>query len=294
MQTLLIGGGRLGKKLARHFLSQGKVDVIARSQSKRSYFKDQGCGFFSRNISNSRFRFAMGEYDLIILNAAVTVDSRQKSARHRLYVNGTERIIRQLITSGFKGKLLIVGSTSAIPDFSVPNSLEEDAAASLLPVINEKKVLKLEVEHPTPAYLQFKLWEKEKARCQFPLILLMCAGIYSEDSGPGQRLVKGLRSTSTNPMKFINLIHLDDVVNAVILLVSKLKKSDFFLLSDSHPVSLNELYHITAQRKKLPKVDFINREEASGKPYLLGKKVDNSKILKMGLKIRHPSFPDMS
>ena len=96
MRTLVIGGGNLGGKLAKHYSSFGKVDVITRSFNRQNIFESLGCGHYARDIANSTFSFDMDGYDLVIFTPAVTIDAKVKSAARRLHVNGAERVMQLL------------------------------------------------------------------------------------------------------------------------------------------------------------------------------------------------------
>ncbi|MBF0429776.1 MAG: hypothetical protein HQK83_00745 [Fibrobacteria bacterium] len=288
MRVLIIGGGDLGKSLAMYFRPEFPVDVITRSLQKKSFFENLGCGLFARNISNSDFSFAMNQYELVILCAAVTVDVKVKTASRRLFVNGTKNIIHQLQKTKFKGKLVIVGSAEAVPDPWL--LLRRPASGVNAPekFIDEQAFSKLQHPQPDPAFLQFDFWKNEQASFCFTSVFLLCGHLYGPQKNPARKLVQGLRVTTQNPCQWVNLVHIDDVVKAVIFTSHKNVPSDFFFITDRHPFSLEEYYGMVTREHKLPAVSFVRSN--SRHHFLVGNKIDNKKITKRGFTFEHSFY----
>jgi len=283
MKTLIIGGGYLGQRLAQRYSLKSNIDIITRSHEKQLLFKNLGYKHFTRDITNSTFNFSMKGYELVILNAAVTVDIKKKFAKEWLYVQGTKHVLNQLKQSKFMGKLIIIGSTSAIPNESVITKSSDQG--HLYPPVNEKMLMAFTGDYDNSNYRQFLLWKEQRTQCSFPIILLLSAGIYGPERIPGQKVIMGLRKTSRNPQSWINFIHIDDLTRAIFFLDEKCQSSELFFLSDGHPLKIQEYYDILTDKIKMPRVEFTGNNNSG-----FGKRVDNQKLLKQGFLLKHPFY----
>jgi nucleoside-diphosphate-sugar epimerase len=289
MKTLLIGGGYLGKLLANHFRRQGEVDVITRSLTGNPYFKKRGCGHSALDITKKEFEYPMEKYDLVIWNAAVTVDYKFRSAEQKLMVNGTANVFRLLNREAFRGKLIIVGCASAIGSTSETFPVEPGDTNEPMKA-DEFSLRGVSPENTNPSFQQYHLWNEKARSCSFPAILLLSARIYGPERHPAVRLLQGLRITVADPDQWLNFIHIDDLFDAVIFTYLNIHRSDFLFVSDGHPVTLGRLYEHFSNKMDLPDVEFHPPE--NGRDDARSVAVNNSRFLSLGFRLKHLSVLD--
>ncbi len=95
-------------------------------------------------------------------------------------------------------------------------------------------------------------------------VSLRLAGIY----GPGRiPLVARLREQSPIPIAegFLNLIHIDDIVRAILALFEFDRPQSLYVLSDGHPVERRQFYEDAARIFKTPPPQFTAAEEGSSR-----------------------------
>ncbi len=276
-KTLIIGGGYLGLRLAAHYIKQGPVDVLTRSYNKKVAIQELGCGHFVHDITNSTFKFPFQNYQRVILNAAVTIDALHKHAKSRLYIQGTSNVLAQMRHDSFKGTCLIVGSTGAIPNLS---AFSEPFIQDLS--INEEQFQALQIEDTSYAYEQYLVWKRESQKANFPILLLLSAGIYGPNRIPAKRVQDGLIKTNKPPNQWLNFIHIEDLTQALVHLEGQISKSDLFFLSDGRPLSVQALYAMVSHCFELENVGYTSPPQKDS-----GKKICNQKLLNTGFSPRH-------
>jgi nucleoside-diphosphate-sugar epimerase len=89
---------------------------------------------------------------------------------------------------------------------------------------------------------------------------------------------------AANPFGWLNLIHVDDAVQAVLKLADDAPAATTYLLSDNHPLRRAEFYGTLARLIGAPEPVFESPEEAG-----LNKRCDSSRILReLGIVLRYP------
>jgi nucleoside-diphosphate-sugar epimerase len=302
MKTLVIGGGYL----AQRFISLSKktenntyFDVITRSQQRKEDLEVLGCNHYCEDISRPQFKLPnppQEGYDRVLLNAAVTVDRKVVSSKKRLYTNGTQYLFQELERIGFSGKLILIGSTSALPSVGTSNleeyqtPLTEEVLECLHNSQNSYPNWKLPKE--SPSYQQYIFWKESYSQLippKFTSTFLMSAGIYGEGRHPANRLARGLRVTHKNPEQWINLIHVEDLARAILFFFQKKDSSsmaDLYFVSNNTPITLQEYYREFCKWQKLPAVTFQKENRLDN----LGKYISSNKLLQTGFCLVHPSI----
>jgi nucleoside-diphosphate-sugar epimerase len=286
MNTLLIGGGCLGRKLALHYRKLGPVDVISRTLAMKTFFENHGCRHFARDITNPRFKIPATHYDRVILNTAVTVDARSRKADDRLCINGTTRLLRELHMGRFKGKLMATGCENALSGLS-HTAVPRHNPKSPFPTIDEESLLSASDALSNPFLTQIKIWQHEKKNCGYPFVFILLAGLYEPGKIPFEKLTRGLRVTSRNPRQALNFIHAEDAARAVIHLEEKQKESDLFFVSDESTFTFETYSRLLSREFKFLPLIFT---ESSRNTPPKGFRISNEKLKKTGFKLKIPKL----
>lgn len=121
-------------------------------------------------------------------------------------------------------------------------------------------------------------------------IVLRVAGIH----GPGRSAIvtKFLRGATTAgaPGRFINQVHRDDIVTAILLLAQRREevRGEIFNVVGDKPVTAGEAYEWLAPRLRKPVP--VAKESAPGKRGESNKQVSNQKLRALGWAPRYPTF----
>ncbi len=270
-KILIVGPGYVGSELAKG-LAEKRTDVWVASRSGKIV---DGCETVAMDVSDRNSVQSAGEKidnpDAII-HCASSSRGAEDSYR-KVYLDGTANLVEAFPHTS----LIFTSSTSVYPqtDGSI---VTEDSPAN--PDSENGRILR----------------EAEDTVLAAGGSVLRLSGIY----GPGRsihlkRIFSGeAQIESGEPGRLLNQIHRDDIVSAIVHLLS-LAPEDFrgeiFNLSDDTSLTMRTCYEWLAERyqKKLgPEVE-ANR---TGKRAWTNKQVDNSKLRKTGWAPRYPSFKD--
>lgn len=124
----------------------------------------------------------------------------------------------------------------------------------------------------------------------FPAVILRVAGIY----GPGrghlfQQFLKGEAAIPGNGKRFINMIHLQDVVGVIIAALQKGTPREVYNVADDEPVSYLDFFEWLSHRLAKPMPPFV--EEQNRKRGVTNKRVSNEKLRRgLGYGLKFPNF----
>ncbi len=115
--------------------------------------------------------------------------------------------------------------------------------------------------------------------------VLRLAGIYGPDRGPQRRLESVAGRERSDGDAYLNLVHRDDVVAALLALLET-PHDGILSLADDSPTPRRQYYDSRLREAGLPPSDWV---ESAGPPNR-GRRVSNTRIKKvLGLRLRHPS-----
>ena len=126
--------------------------------------------------------------------------------------------------------------------------------------------------------------ESQVLNSAFPSAILRLGGIY----GPERNRIKKVqeRLTSVEPDKYLNLIHVDDIVRTVPLLLSSAEVGQVYLGVDDEPVPKSELYSWLRLKLGIPV-----EEQAETRAQLIGgKRCRNTRLKNLGFTFQYPTF----
>lgn len=119
--------------------------------------------------------------------------------------------------------------------------------------------------------------------------ILRLAGIYGPGRWPNRQSIASGRSVHSDPESFLNLIHRDDIVAAVIAAMRH-RVTGLFCVADDHPVRRRDYYNAVAQSVGLPSATFADVIDPSKRRSASNKRVDNRSMKRRLLRqLSHPS-----
>ncbi len=114
--------------------------------------------------------------------------------------------------------------------------------------------------------------------------VLRLSGLHGPDRGPQRVAPRFSGTTRTGGDSYLNLVHQDDVVEALLLLLER-PYDGVLCLSDDHPTTRREYYDRILAELGLPPIRWEPHEGAGGR----GRRVRNARIKReLGLELRHP------
>jgi nucleoside-diphosphate-sugar epimerase len=138
-----------------------------------------------------------------------------------------------------------------------------------------------------------KLLLTAAAKHQFPAMILRLAGIY----GPGRghwfkQFLRGEARLEGDGARFLNMIHRDDVVGAIIAALKNGQPGEIYNVADDAPVSQRQFFEWLAAALKKPMPASVPADvEILRKRGVTNKRVSNAKLkAKLKYEFRFPDF----
>jgi dihydroflavonol-4-reductase len=229
MKVFVTGGtGFIGGHVVRKLLERGdEVKALVRSPEKGRPLVDQGCGLVAGDLSNREaLRAAMEDRDAVIHGAAIyevgVPDSRHQ-AMHEANVRGTENVLGAALEAKVP-KVVYISTNAAFGN-------------------TRGQVVDEAYEHPgtdfTSYYEQTK-YEAHRIAKRFigeglPCVIVQPGGVYGpEDHSELGRLmadlVRGRMPFIAFPDLGMNMVHVEDVADGVLLALDKGKPGEAYVL----------------------------------------------------------------
>ncbi|MBL9136872.1 MAG: SDR family oxidoreductase [Verrucomicrobiales bacterium] len=279
MRVLIAGCGYVGIALGTRLLATGhQVAGIRRSTNGAACLREAGIEPWIVDLSAAQQLASLPvDWDWVVHCAAPSEST--ESAYRATYLESARNLVHRLAAQPPRA-FVFTGSTSVYPqeDGSIVTETSETAPSTpLVRVLLETESLLLDA-----------------ARRGFPARLLRVAGIY----GPGRNRLDSLRrgevKRSSDPTRFLNFIHRDDLAGAIESVLERGRNGDIYNVSDGHPVREGDLLDALAKALGIatpaPAVPRANGPppEGRGRP-LTNKRLDSSKLRReLGW---YPSYP---
>ncbi len=237
MRKLVIGCGYLGERVAREWQRQGdEVAVLTRSTSRAEKFAGLGLKSIIGDVLDAESLRTLPSAETVLY--AVGFDRTSSASKRCVYVDGLSHVLREVRATC--ERFVYVSSTSVygqdagelVDESSATTPTEEngcicrDAEAAVRQLTADAMILRL-------------------------------AGIY----GPGrllarvEQLRRGDRLTG-NPEAWLNLIHVDDAVRAVLAAETRGVAGATYLVCDDQPLRRREYYSALAESVGAPTPQF--------------------------------------
>ncbi len=274
VDCLVVGCGYLGLRVAKKWLKQGlSVAVTTRSAEKEERFHKLGlqpiiCDILDRDSLN---RLPKSN---IVLHS-VAVDRHSGESMRSVYLDGTNNLLNAIQQRC--NRCFYISSTSIYGQSAGEIITEQSECRPL----RENGQICLEAESLVRA-------------SDIDSIILRLAGIYGPD-----RLIARVNQAKQaipvpgNPDAWLNLVHIDDCVAAIIAASETDLRNETILVSDDLPVRRREYYSLLAKLLQAPPPIFnANQKDPKGERGQ-GKRCNNSKLHQLLLKnLQYPSITE--
>jgi nucleoside-diphosphate-sugar epimerase len=264
-RVLIAGCGYVGEAAANQFRAHG-WEVEGWTGSAESAAKLAGRHYLVRAVNIEYAVAPIPDVDVVI----------QSVSSH----GGDEEQYRRIYREGARN--LRAAFPDAIHLFTSSTSVYAQKDGSL---VNENSAAK-------PAHVKGKiLRETEEVVRAAGGIVLRLGGI----QGPGRSAIvtKFLRGEPTrgNPDRFINQIHRDDIVSALLLLAERRHEypGEIFNVVGDRPIKVTEAYEWLAPRLRRP-IPTAPADAVASKRGESNKRVSNEKLRAVGWTPRYPTF----
>ncbi|HXJ76622.1 MAG TPA: SDR family oxidoreductase [Candidatus Dormibacteraeota bacterium] len=286
MRVLIVGCGYVGLPLARELVQRGhEVFGLRRSQGDPGADRDltaAGIQPLQADITQSDTFRALPPSERFewVINA---VSSRGGGAEEyrALYVGGTRHLLEWLGPSPAALKKYVHLSSTSVYGQADGSLVKEHSPTE--PSSATSRVL-VETEG--------LLLEAARAR-NFPAVLLRVGGIYGP--GRGHLFLQYLRDEARIQGKgerFLNMIHLDDLVTAVRTALQSGRPGEIYNVVDDEPVAQIHFFRWLSETLGKWMPPFATEEEnAARKRGSTNKKVSNRRLrMELGVALKYPTF----
>ncbi len=275
MPKLIIGCGYVGCRVARRWLEQGdQVSALTRKPARAAEFAELGISPIVGDVAQSLQFPPVDAWDTILY--AVGFDRRSEYSMEDVYVDGLARVLDQLPER--IGRLIYVSSTGV---YGQTDGEWVDEDSPCRPQRAGGKVV-LAAER---LLAQHRLGPRA--------IVLRLAGIYGPDRVPRIRDVREGNPLPAASGSYLNLIHVDDAVTAILAAERTVEPPARFVISDGCPVLRAEFYRELAGQlgAATPQFAAAAHPGAAAQRDLSSKRVRNARMLdELVARLRYPSY----
>lgn len=262
---LVIGAGYTGTAIARYFRQQNqRVYGLIRHVIHKERLEREGIIPVVADLTRPETLRDLPNAHFIVWSSAP--DQRTEEAYRNLYIEGMKNFLFSQ-KSRSKPFLMVHLSSTGVYGDRQGNWVDEKEAP--LPD-NEKGKILLESEEIS-------------LNSSYASLVLRLAGIY----GPDRNRIQAVRQQKIQPAEmdqYMNMIHVDDIPEAVHLLFKEGKEKKVYLGTDEEPVKQSEFYAWL-----LPRLSLEVPKKVIWKG-LRGKRCSNRGLKELGFQWKYPSF----
>jgi len=275
MTKLIFGCGYLGLRVAHLWLQAGNdVHAVTRSAHRASELRAMGLKPIIADILDTATMAELPRAQTVLF--AVGYDRSSGESMRRVYVDGLANVLDVMPSQ--VARFIYVSSTGVYGQ-SDGSWVDEDSPcnpirAGGLACLDAERTL---AAHPIGQHS----------------IILRLAGIY----GPGRiprRVDLALGKPIAAPSEgYLNLIHVDDAVRAVLAVENDSPVPAMYCISDGHPVPRRRYFEQLAQLIRAPRPVFTTPAPGSAALERAGssKRISNRRFVEqLGFQFRHPSY----
>jgi nucleoside-diphosphate-sugar epimerase len=279
MRVLIVGCGYVGLPLGAKLIRNGhEVHGMHRSAARSELLRATGMHSIVADVTQPESLCdKVGGFDWVI--NAVSSSKGGLEEYRAIYLEGNRNLLAALAKAP-PAKYVFTSSTSVYgqTDGSVvtENSPAEAASPTSRVLIETETLLRAAC-----------------AQTAFPALIARVAGIY----GPGrgflfQQYLKGEAKIAGRGERYLNMVHLDDVVGSVIAILERGNPGAVYNVVDDEPVPQLEFFRWIAASLNRPLPPFVSdAEPAQRKRGNTNKRVSNTKLRReLGYEFIHPTF----
>lgn len=266
VDLLIVGCGYVGTAVGEYYAREGwSVAGLIRSEKRKEELEQKNITPIIADLALPETLTQIPEAKYILI--CPSAGKREAARYQEVYVDGVRNYLNVLSKQAPPEKLIYISSTGI---YSQNEGEQIDETTNPNPVTERSQLL-----------LQA---EQQILDSTYSSIIFRLSGIY----GPGRNRIKTLQTEPIinleNKPKWMNLIYIDDIVQAIGLLFEKGSAGEIYLGVDDEPMDTRDFYSWLILKLKIqPDVTF--RENNS-----LGKKCSNKKLKELGFKPKYPSF----
>lgn len=245
MKRLIFGCGYLGLRVALRWIAGGDVVyAVTRSEIRAASFRELGIKPIVADVTLRQSLESLPDVDTVLF--AVSYDRRGEASRREVYVDGLENALSAM--SGRVYRWISISSTSV---YGQDCGEWVDEHSPCEPGVENGQIIR-EAEE-----LLLSFFTAAHQMHPYSWQILRLAGIY----GPGRLLRRVEALKSGEPIEgrgdaWLNLIHVDDAVRAVVACGSR-DDSGITLVCDDRPVERREYYGALARLAGAPVPRFL-------------------------------------
>lgn len=266
-------GTALGLRLRNDFRARGEsATIIATTTTPARTTELEKLGFLPKVVRAEdveQLRDAIAPCETVFL--LVAAGRSRGQSYEQVYVGGA-RALAEVLSDTDVGTIIYTSSTSV---YAQDDGSWVDEASPAEPTSDNGRAL-LAAE-------QILLTEGE--RLGRSVTVLRLAGTYADDRGPQRFLDRFAGTVRENGDAYLNLVHRDDIVQALTRFAAN-PQHGVFNLADDVPTSRRDFYSPLLRQAGLPPIQWRDSTDACGR----GKRVSNARIKKaLGLVLKHPT-----
>jgi nucleoside-diphosphate-sugar epimerase len=275
MTKLVFGCGYLGRRIARVWLDQGEhVAVVTRSDERAKALREEGFFPLVADVSNPESVKLLPPARTVLYS--IGYDRTGDVPRRDVVVVGLQNVLDGLPPE--VERFLFISSTGVMGGH---DGRWVDEASSCNPQ-REAGRCGLEAETLLRSH---KMGQRA--------VILRLAGIYGPRRLPKLADVRGGRQVAAPDGAYLNLIHVDDAVEAILAAEKRARAGDLYLVSDGSPTGHRQFYSEMARQLQVGPLEFCVPEPGSrGAAAASGnKRVSNQKMIEeLKVALSYPSF----
>ncbi|MCU0770463.1 MAG: SDR family oxidoreductase [Verrucomicrobia bacterium] len=283
MRVLIVGCGYVGLPLGRVLAQTGHtVFGLRRNRSSEAELRQAGLEPVWADLTEpGSLERLPGPFDWVV-NCTAAGGGGAEEYR-RIYLDGTRHLVSRLGASPDSGtgaaRYVYTSSTSV---YGQNDGSWVTEASATEPAAETGRIL-LEVER--------FLLETHRAS-GFPAIILRLAGIY----GPGRgywlkQFLSGQARLEGDGRRFLNMIHRDDVVGALVAALERGAVGEVYNVVDDEPVAQKDLLGWLAGRLGRPLPEAVPPDPLARKRGVTDKRISNRKLRdELGCRLKFPTF----
>ncbi len=301
MRRLVIGCGYLGLRAARVWVARGdRVSALTRSAARAETLRGEGIEPIIGDILDPDSLAPLAQIDKVdTLLYAVGFDRAAQASRREVYVHGLANVLAKMDNN--MRRMIYISSTSV---YGQQDGEWIDESSRCEPVAENGQVC-LEAERTAMKHVEkvaAAAAESSSSRGSFELNILRLAGIYGPD-----RLLRRIDLLRRNdplecdPDAWLNLIHVDDAVAAIMACEECGRAGEVYLVCDDQPVPRREYYTLLAslvgavpprfQSQSPPDQEHSANATEGGHRPGKNKRCSNKKLhVELGVDLRFPTY----
>lgn len=275
MAKLVVGCGYLGGRVARRWLSAGQtVYAVTRSAEHAEELRHEGLRAIVADVTRPETLQGLPEVETVFY--AVGYDPHSGVSRRAVYVDGLRNVLDGLPDRTAR---VIFTSSTGVYGHAEGDWVDEDSPCR---PVREAGLAMLAAEEVLQGH---RLGERS--------IVLRLAGVYGLGRIAKMADLLAGRPLVTQAEGYVNLIHVDDAVEAVLAAEARGRLPRAYVISDGHPVMRKEFYTYLATLLGREPPAFLEPppETRHALRSATDKRVRNRRMLEeLRVELRYPSY----